>query len=163
MGDEELRAAGVGTGQRHAHGAPRVLLQVDLVADRVARTTVLVVPGIAALDHEVRDDAHERRVVEVLLLRELREVSNVVLSGGQLSLKGKIFRIGTMGDISQTDVLGMLGAVEIAMLEQGVPVHLGKGVQAALHIFLEAEKKPTRDGDQKTDAQKDARTTEARR
>ena len=36
-------------------------------------------------------------------------------------LKGKIIRIGTMGDLTQTDVLGALGALEIALLEAGAP------------------------------------------
>ena len=60
VGDEELRAAGVGPGEGHAHRAARVLLQIDLVADRVAGAAVHVVARIAALDHEVRHDAHER-------------------------------------------------------------------------------------------------------
>jgi aspartate aminotransferase-like enzyme len=73
-----------------------------------------------------------------LLLRKLREERGVVLSGGQLELKGKIVRMGTMGDISQTDVLGAMGAIEIALLESDVPVHVGTGVQAAVRVFMEA-------------------------
>lgn len=71
------------------------------------------------------------------LLRKLREERGVSLSGGQLELKGKIVRMGTMGDVSQTDVLGALGALEMALLEYDVPVHVGAGVQAALRVFLD--------------------------
>lgn len=71
------------------------------------------------------------------LLRKLREERGVLLSGGQLELKGKIVRMGTMGDVSQTDVLGALGALEMALLEYGVPVQVGAGVQAALRVFLD--------------------------
>lgn len=71
------------------------------------------------------------------LLRKLREERGVSLSGGQLELKGKIVRMGTMGDVSQTDVLGALGALEMALLEYDVPVHAGTGVQAALRVFLD--------------------------
>jgi aspartate aminotransferase-like enzyme len=71
------------------------------------------------------------------LLRKLREERGVLLSGGQLELKGKIIRMGTMGDVSQTDVLGALGAIEMALLEYDVPVHVGAGVQAALRVFLD--------------------------
>jgi aspartate aminotransferase-like enzyme len=71
------------------------------------------------------------------LLRKLREERGVLLSGGQLELKGKIVRMGTMGDVSQTDVLGALGALEMALLEYDVPVHVGAGVQAALRVFLD--------------------------
>jgi (S)-ureidoglycine-glyoxylate aminotransferase len=69
----------------------------------------------------------------------LRASRGVVVGGGQKELKGKLVRIGTMGDLSQTDVLGALGALEIALLEAGAPVHAGAGVQAALRVFLEAE------------------------
>jgi aspartate aminotransferase-like enzyme len=44
-----------------------------------------------------------------------------------------------MGDLSQTDVLGALGALEIALLEAGAPTQAGAGVQAALKVFLEEE------------------------
>ncbi len=71
------------------------------------------------------------------LLRKLREERGVSLSGGQLELKGKIVRMGTMGDVSQTDVLGALGALEMALLEYEHPVHVGAGVQAALRVFLD--------------------------
>jgi aspartate aminotransferase-like enzyme len=73
------------------------------------------------------------------LLRKLREERGVSLSGGQLELKGKIVRMGTMGDVSQTDVLGALGALEMALLEYDVPVHVGAGVQAALRVFLDLD------------------------
>ena len=73
------------------------------------------------------------------LLRKLREERGVVLSGGQLDLRGKILRMGTMGDISQIDVLGAMGAIEMALLEYGVPIRAGAGVQAALRVFLDRE------------------------
>jgi aspartate aminotransferase-like enzyme len=69
----------------------------------------------------------------------LRTSRGVIVGGGQKQLKGKIVRIGTMGDLTQTDVLGALGALEIALLEAGAPIHVGTGVQAALTVFLEAE------------------------
>ncbi|GAC1389949.1 MAG: alanine--glyoxylate aminotransferase family protein [Vulcanimicrobiaceae bacterium] len=93
------------------------------------------------------------------LLSKLRVERGVSLSGGQQQLKGKIFRIGTMGDVSQTDVLGMLGALEMAMLEQQVSVHVGKGVQAALRVFLEIGAGATPGGVQKMGAQTVAQTT----
>ncbi len=93
------------------------------------------------------------------LLRKLREERGVVLSGGQAEFKGKIVRMGTMGDVAQTDVLGALGALEIALLEYGAPLRAGAGVQAALRVFLEA----TPDAGQRSDGRTDARTTEALR
>jgi len=66
----------------------------------------------------------------------LREERGITLGGGQKELKGKIIRIGTMGDLSQTDILGMLGALEIALLNAGQPVQIGTGAKAALEVFL---------------------------
>ena len=68
----------------------------------------------------------------------MREARGVVIGGGQGTLKGSIVRIGTMGDLTQTDILGAIGAFEIALLEAGAPIHVGTGVQAALKVFLEA-------------------------
>ncbi len=70
----------------------------------------------------------------------LRESRGVVIGGGQQSLKGKIIRIGTMGDLSQTDILGAIGALEIALLEAGARVQVGIGLQAALRVFLDADR-----------------------
>jgi aspartate aminotransferase-like enzyme len=68
--------------------------------------------------------------------RVLREERGITLGGGQKELKGKIIRIGTMGDLSQTDILGMLGALELALLGGGHAVGIGTGAKAALEIFL---------------------------
>ena len=95
-----------------------------------------------------REGAHSVTVVAIevppgidsdAIRKTLRESRGVVIGGGQKELKGKIIRIGTMGDLTQTDVLGALGALEIALLEAGAPVNAGSGVQAALKVFLEAD------------------------
>jgi len=70
------------------------------------------------------------------LLDALRLERGIILSGGQAELAGKIVRMGTMGDISETDILGAIGAIEIALLEANAPVHLGTGVQAALRELI---------------------------
>lgn len=69
------------------------------------------------------------------LLKTMREDCGVVLSGGQLELKGKIIRMGTMGDVSQTDVLSAIGSLETVLLESNVPVQIGVAVQAAMRVF----------------------------
>ncbi len=70
------------------------------------------------------------------LLDDLRINRGVILSGGQGDLAGKIVRMGTMGAIGETDILGAIGAIEIALLDASVPVHLGAGVQAALKVLI---------------------------
>jgi aspartate aminotransferase-like enzyme len=70
--------------------------------------------------------------------KAMRVERGFVLGGGQARLAGKIIRIGTMGDISQTDVLEMLGALEMELLAAGLKIAVGTGVQAALRVFREA-------------------------
>lgn len=69
--------------------------------------------------------------------KTMRVERGFVLGGGQGKLVGKIIRIGTMGDITQTDILGMLGALEIELLNAGQHIQAGTGVQAALRVFLD--------------------------
>lgn len=99
-----------------------------------------------------REGAHSVTVVAIhnpdgidgdAIRKRLREERGIVIGGGQTVLKGKIIRIGTMGDLTQTDVLGALGALEMALLEAGFPLRIGVGVQAALKVFLEAEQHAT--------------------
>ena len=63
-------------------------------------------------------------------IRTARE-GGYVFSGGQMQLKGKIFRIGTMGDISRDDLLGAIDALESALAAQGFKLERGAGVKAA--------------------------------
>ncbi len=130
--------------------------------------------AFSALDLPVfsQPDAHSVTVVAgrvpqgveaATLLRKLREERGVLLSGGQLELKGKIIRMGTMGDVSQTDVLGALGALEMALLEYDVPVHVGAGVQAALRVFLDLAGGAKPDAAQTAGSPAAAQTTAASR
>ena len=116
--------------------------------ERHTRYARAIRAGVTALGLRIysREGAHSVTVVAIEvpegldgdgIRKTLREQRGVVIGGGQGPLKGKLFRIGTMGDLSQTDVLGALGALEIALLEAGYSLKLGSGVQAALRIFLE--------------------------
>ncbi len=120
------------------------------VHQRHARYARAIRAAAQALGLEVfsRDGAHSPTVVAIrvpagidgdAIRTSLRASRGVIIGGGQKELKGKIIRIGTMGDLTQTDVLGALGALEIALLEAGYPLHAGTGIQAALKVFLEAE------------------------
>jgi len=75
-----------------------------------------------------REDAHS---VTVVALHAPAGVDVPSLRKGIHNAKG------IMGDLSQTDVLSALGALEIGLLEQNVKLHVGTGVQAALKVFLE--------------------------
>ena len=52
-------------------------------------------------------------------------------------LKGTVWRIGNMGYSSRKEnVLHVLGAFETALIYHGAPINPGKGVLAALHVYL---------------------------
>jgi aspartate aminotransferase-like enzyme len=53
------------------------------------------------------------------LLKILREEHQVVLSGGQQKLEGKIFRIGHLGWVTETDIDTVLKAIKIALPKAG--------------------------------------------
>ncbi len=59
--------------------------------------------------------------------------SGVVLAGGlHPAIKAEYFRIGHMGAVSLSDILGALGAVESALARCGHPFERGAGVAAAM-------------------------------
>jgi aspartate aminotransferase-like enzyme len=130
--DEFERAGAAAVHERHARYARALraaarALGLELFSQDGAHSPTVVA---IRMPHGIDGDA---------IRKSLRESRGLVVGGGQKELKGKIIRIGTMGDLSQTDILGVLGALEIALLEAGAPVQAGTGVQAALKLFLEAD------------------------
>jgi aspartate aminotransferase-like enzyme len=71
------------------------------------------------------------------ILEALRRDFGIKISGGQDHLKGKILRIGHIGDVSAKDVLGTIAALELTLHKLGYSLELGAGVRAALHVFAE--------------------------
>jgi aspartate aminotransferase-like enzyme len=55
----------------------------------------------------------------------------VQIAGGQGNLKGKIFRIGHMGYISDADMLVAIDAVERGLCDLGYDSAVGAGLEAA--------------------------------
>jgi aspartate aminotransferase-like enzyme len=110
--------------------------------ERHARYARAVRAGFEALGFSVfsRPDAHSVTVVAAhpphgvdaaAFLKMLREEYGVVLSGGQGELAGKIVRFGTMGDVSESDLLGAIGAIELTLARMDVPFTPGSGAAAA--------------------------------
>lgn len=50
----------------------------------------------------------------------LREEYGITISGGQEHLKGKIFRIGHMGNVTKRDLMATLSAIEDILLRKGI-------------------------------------------
>lgn len=66
----------------------------------------------------------------------VREKYGVVLAGGQGSLKGKIFRISHLGYIDQLDTIAAFAAIEMALVEMGQKIELGKSISAIQESLL---------------------------
>jgi len=74
--------------------------------------------------------------VDVADLRKLmREKYGVVLAGGQGALKNDIFRIGHLGLVGETDIIGAMGALGVVLQELGVVKDPSLGVSAAVKAF----------------------------
>jgi len=64
---------------------------------------------------------------------------DIALAGGQDHLKGKIFRIGHLGFISDRDILTCIGALEATLQELGYESFTpGAGVAAAAKVFVQS-------------------------
>jgi aspartate aminotransferase-like enzyme len=68
-------------------------------------------------------------------LRGGMKKQGVVVSGGQERLKGKIFRIGTMGICSQADILRTVQTLELVLAKEGLLPKTGAGVEAASRVL----------------------------
>jgi len=63
---------------------------------------------------------------------------NVSLGGGLDRLRGRVIRIGHLGDLNEPMILGAIAAVEMALELTGVP-HGSGGVQAAMDYLVSEE------------------------
>jgi aspartate aminotransferase-like enzyme len=68
-------------------------------------------------------------------LRGGMKSKGIVISGGQAQLKGKIFRIGSMGVCTSGDILRTIQTLEIVLEKEGVISKLGAGVEAASRVI----------------------------
>jgi aspartate aminotransferase-like enzyme len=68
-------------------------------------------------------------------LRGGMKKKGVIVSGGQEQLKGKIFRIGTMGVCSSGDLLRTIQTLELILLKEGNIHSCGVGVEAMSRVL----------------------------
>ena len=57
---------------------------------------------------------------------------NASFGGGLNKVAGKLFRIGHLGDLNSTMILGAISTAELAMYDVGIKFELGSGVAAAI-------------------------------
>ncbi|HYA36002.1 MAG TPA: hypothetical protein VEF03_10290, partial [Candidatus Binataceae bacterium] len=64
------------------------------------------------------------------VVKFMRDELGVSVQGGQDQMKGKLVRIGHMGNLSPFDMLIAVGALEMGLRKQGMEVRSGAGVAA---------------------------------
>lgn len=57
------------------------------------------------------------------------------VAGGQDGLKGRMMRISHMGCVDPLETIGLVGAIELTLVECGVAVDIGRGVAAAVSVL----------------------------
>ncbi len=66
----------------------------------------------------------------------MRNKYRIELAGGQDHLKGNVFRIGHMGNITHREIISTIAALEMALKEFGYEVELGSGVAAVQESYM---------------------------
>lgn len=70
------------------------------------------------------------------LVKTMRDSYGITIAGGQSELKGKTFRVATMGYLNEFDIILALSCLEKVLYQMGYKFELGAGVRAAEEVFL---------------------------
>ena len=70
-----------------------------------------------------------------MLRKEVKNRYDILLAGGQDHLKGKIFRIGHLGFVSDRDLLAAIASIEATLKSLGAINSIGAGIEAAQKIL----------------------------
>jgi aspartate aminotransferase-like enzyme len=73
-----------------------------------------------------------------VIVKEFRSRFGSIISNGQGSMKGQIFRIAHLGYFDFPDLFGVIAELEIILAAQGVPVKFGTGVAAVQNVYADA-------------------------
>jgi aspartate aminotransferase-like enzyme len=74
-----------------------------------------------------------------LIVKEVRNRFGAIITNGQGSMKGKIFRLAHLGYYDFLDLVSVVAALEVALVKLGQKVELGAGVRAAEGIYLQRQ------------------------
>ncbi|OIO34916.1 MAG: class V aminotransferase [Candidatus Omnitrophica bacterium CG1_02_40_15] len=113
---------------------------MDVIFDRHKKMAFSVRSAVKAMGLELfSPDAYSDGVTAVKvpqgidgekLVKTMRDKYGVGIAGGQDKVKGKIFRIATMGYITPSDLIVCMATLEAVLLDMGYKFQLGSGVRA---------------------------------
>jgi aspartate aminotransferase-like enzyme len=66
---------------------------------------------------------------------EVKRRFNILMAGGQEHVKGKIFRIGHMGNVRQPELESVISALESVLQDAGFGLQPGNGLKALQEVF----------------------------
>jgi serine---pyruvate transaminase len=118
----------------------------EAVLERHELLSAAVKEGIRALGLDLSGEHLERawavtaiRAPEGIdgdeLVAKVRADHGIILAPGQGPMKGKVFRIGHLGNYDRFDIIRCLAALELTLEEMGYPVKRGAAVAAAEGVF----------------------------
>ncbi len=73
-----------------------------------------------------------------VIVKEFRSRFNAIITNGQGSMKGQIFRLAHLGYFDFHDLFAVVAELEIILAAQGHPVRFGSGVAAVQNVYAEA-------------------------
>jgi alanine-glyoxylate transaminase/serine-glyoxylate transaminase/serine-pyruvate transaminase len=135
-----LYALNEGIAMLHEEGLDNVFARHDRLAEGTRRAvkhwgleTICVdpkcySPTITAI---LLPEGHDADAFRALALEHF----NISYGASFGRFQGKMFRIGHLGDVNETQMMGSLAATEVALQMAGVPIKKG-GAQAAMEYFL---------------------------
>ncbi len=77
-----------------------------------------------------------------VIIKDMRTRFGTVVSNGQGTMKGQIFRLAHLGYYDVCDLFAAVAALEISLQKVGFAVELGSGVRAAQEVYLKHEGVP---------------------
>jgi aspartate aminotransferase-like enzyme len=72
-----------------------------------------------------------------VIVKEYRQRFNAIITNGQGSMKGQIFRLAHLGYFDFHDLFAVIAELEIILAANGHPVRFGSGVAAAQTVYAE--------------------------
>ncbi len=72
-----------------------------------------------------------------VIIKEFRSRFNAIITNGQGSMKGQIFRLAHLGYFDFHDLFAVVAELEIILAAQGYPVRFGAGVAAVQNVYAE--------------------------
>lgn len=72
-----------------------------------------------------------------VIIKEFRNRFNAIITNGQGSMKGEIFRFAHLGYFDFHDLFAVVAELEIILAAQGLPVRFGAGVAAVQNVYAE--------------------------